>query len=46
MSWWGAWLMENKTQPIVAPKPWFGTHYNDYNMNDLLPDGWVEVEYE
>jgi len=46
MSWWGAWLMENKTQPIVAPKPWFGTHYSDYNMNDLLPDGWVEVEYE
>jgi len=46
MSWWGAWLMENKTQPIVAPKPWFGTHYNDYNMNDLLLDGWVEVEYE
>ena len=46
MSWWGAWLMENKTQPIVEPKPWFGTHYNDYNMNDLLPDGWVEVEYE
>lgn len=46
MSWWGAWLMENKTQPIAAPKPWFGTHYNDYNMNDLLPDEWVEVEYE
>lgn len=46
MSWWGAWLMENKTQPIVAPKPWFGTHYNNYNMNDLLPNGWVEVEYE
>lgn len=46
MSWWGAWLMKNKTQPIVAPKPWFGTHYNDYNMNDLLLDGWVEVEYE
>lgn len=46
MSWWGAWLMENPTQPIVAPNPWFGTHYNDYNMNDLIPDGWVEVAYE
>ena len=46
MSWWGAWLMKNKKQPIVAPNPWFGSFYENYNMNDLLPDGWVEVEYE
>jgi hypothetical protein len=46
MSWWGAWLMKNKRQPIVAPNPWFGNFYENYNMDDLLPDGWVEVEYE
>jgi len=46
MSWWGAWLMNNPTQSIVAPKPWFGDYYKDYNMNDLLPEGWVEVVYE
>jgi len=46
MSWWGAWLIQNPTQPIVAPNPWFGKFYNDYNMSDLLPEEWVEVEYE
>lgn len=46
MSWWGAWLIENPTQPIVAPNPWFGSMYNYYNMEDLLPESWVEVSYE
>ena len=46
MSWWGAWLIQNSTQPIVAPNPWFGTQYNDYNMNDLLPNEWTVVSYE
>lgn len=46
MSWWGAWLIENPTQPIVAPNPWFGSMYNHYTMSDLLPDNWVEVQYE
>lgn len=46
MSWWGAWLIDNPTQPIVAPKPWFGKFYKHYDMGDLLPEGWIEVEYE
>jgi hypothetical protein len=46
MSWWGAWLIGNPTQPIVAPKPWFGSMYSHYNMDDLLLDSWVEVSYE
>lgn len=46
MSWWGAWLIENPTQPIVAPKPWFGSMYNHYNMDDLLLDSWIELKYE
>jgi hypothetical protein len=46
MSWWGAWLIENPTQPIVAPKPWFGSMYSHYNMDDLLLDSWIELKYE
>jgi hypothetical protein len=46
MSWWGAWLIQNPIQPIVAPNPWFGKFYNHYDMSDLLPQGWVEVGYE
>ena len=41
MSWWGAWLIENPTQPIVAPNPWFGKNYSHYDMSDLIPKKWV-----
>jgi len=44
MSWWGAWLINNPTQPIIAPNPWFGPQYNKYYMGDLLPNSWVEVQ--
>ena len=44
MSWWGAWLINNPTQPIIAPNPWFGPQYNKYYMGDLLADSWVEVQ--
>lgn len=46
LSWWGAWLIETPTQPIVAPNPWFGKFYDHYNMSDLIPDEWIEVSYE
>lgn len=45
MSWWGAWLINNPTQPIIAPNPWFGSMYSHYNMDDLIPDSWIEVKY-
>ena len=41
MSWWGAWLINNPTSPIVAPTPWFGANYSHYNMNDLIPESWI-----
>lgn len=44
MSWWGAWLIENPTQPIVYPNPWFGEQYKDYIMTDLFPSSWIEQE--
>ena len=46
MSWWGAWLQQNTSRPIVAPNPWFGSQYKDYNMSDLLPEEWKVVSYE
>jgi hypothetical protein len=43
MSWWGAWLIENPTSQIIAPNPWFGPQYKDYDLDDLLPESWIEV---
>lgn len=43
MSWWGAWLMENKTQPIIYPTQWFGSYYSHYNVGDLCPENWIGV---
>ncbi len=43
MSWWGAWL-QNGRGKVVAPKPWFGPRYEDYDMSDLIPSNWVEME--
>lgn len=45
MSWWGAWLIDSPTQPIVYPNPWFGKMYNHYDMSDLFLGDWVEVSY-
>ena len=41
LSWWGAWLIENPNQPIVAPIPWFGENYGHFIMKDLIPERWV-----
>ena len=46
MSWWGAWLIETPTAPIVAPVPWFGKNYSHYNMDDLIPVGWFKENIE
>lgn len=43
MSWWGAWLIENPKYPIITPKKWFGEAYNDYNMDDLIPERWQKL---
>lgn len=44
MSWWGAWLMKNRSQPIVYPTNWFGNDYDHYYMGDLFLDDWIGVE--
>lgn len=42
MSWWGAWL-QNGRGKVVAPKNWFGSAYADYDMSDLIPEGWTQL---
>lgn len=44
MSWWGAWLMNKRTQPVVYPKQWFGPQYESYIMEDLFPSEWIKLE--
>jgi hypothetical protein len=40
-SWWGAWLNENSTKTVVAPKSWF--QRKGINTDDLIPDGWIRL---
>lgn len=40
-SWWGAWLSNNPTKIVIAPKTWF----NDATINtdDITPVGWQRI---
>ena len=47
MSWWGAWL-QNDTDKIIAPNPWYGAKaYNYGNAElcdaDLIPERWTKL---
>jgi hypothetical protein len=42
-SWWGAWLNKNPDKLVIAPKNWFGPAYDHYNMNNLLPESWIQI---
>ena len=41
MSWWGAWLQKNRTNPVIAQDPWFGEKLSFNNLKDLIPEDWV-----
>lgn len=40
-SWWAAWLNDNPSKIVVAPKKW----YNDEtrNTDDLIPADWIRI---
>ena len=42
MSWWGAWLIENPTHPIIAPKKWYGPAA-EVDDSDLIPERWERI---
>jgi hypothetical protein len=41
MSWWGAWLINNPSKKIIAPKMWFGPAYRDKDTKDLYCSNWI-----
>jgi hypothetical protein len=41
LSWWGAWLQENKNKKIIAPMPWFGPSLSHLDTNDIVPESWI-----
>ena len=41
MSWWGAWLQKNRTNPVIAQDPWFGEKLTFNNLKDLIPEEWI-----
>lgn len=42
LSWWGAWLQNNRGL-VVAPKNWFGPTYSQNNTKDLYCDNWIVI---
>jgi hypothetical protein len=40
LSWWGAWLQNNRGT-VIAPKMWFGPDYSDKDTKDLYCEDWV-----
>lgn len=40
-SWWGAFLNDRPTRPVVAPQRWFRD--SDLNSERLVPDRWIKI---
>lgn len=40
-SWWGAWLNENKSKIVVAPRKWINK--DSANIDDIIPPTWERI---
>ena len=40
-SWWGAWLNNNMSRRIVAPKKWFTS--TSHCSSDIVPGRWLQI---
>src|ERR1051326_814195 len=40
-SWWGAWLNNDSTKIVVAPKHW--AHKNPWHFKDIIPADWIRI---
>jgi len=47
-SWFGAYFNDNKNKIVIHPSKtkWFADEViNNYNLNDLFPNNWIEIDY-
>lgn len=42
-SWWGAWLNQNETKKVIAPKRWFANTAMQNLTLDLVPTDWIKI---
>jgi hypothetical protein len=42
-SWWAAWLNDNPSKIVIAPKNWFGPAYSNLSTEDLYCPGWLVI---
>lgn len=40
-SWWAAWLNQNPSKLVIAPKKWFSTP--KYSDKGIIPSGWLKI---
>jgi hypothetical protein len=44
-SWWGGWLNEFPEKIVVVPQKWFIGAGIDIKDIDLIPPGWVSIDF-
>ena len=45
LSWWGGFLQQERTRPLVSPVNWFGPAYANHDTKDLIPSNrdWIRL---
>jgi len=45
LGWWGAWLQNGRTNPVIVPEHWYGPILEAVNdCRDLYPEEWTVIE--